>query len=393
MAQANSFSCEEQFECSICMDIFRNPVSLPCGHNFCNGCIRRHWEDKELCKCPLCKQEFNKSLQINVNTLLRDIVDSYKQDYVVSHSESPRGPEDVLCDCCLHSRRRAAQTCLVCLTSFCETHLKPHHSVASLKSHALTDPVPKLHEKICTKHNRIFEETSCGQTNVCVLCANNEIQSQSDKTCEDNKPDKDVHFIKIKNSRKKKKKNNNQAAPTMNKTEDNNETESSEDVHIWHNNILYSFSPLPPACGFSTGRIYYDVPNVGNSSCSIGVVNRKMCGKMFFSTKAHMRWVVRYDNFMQCPACLMCNIRFPDRVLLCVDYEQGQMFLVHPLDGIVLICLNKCNFKGELFLFTYHNTINPIANYLQGWTPVKSTREAVLAGIVVVMLVFILCNL
>ncbi|KAK7887216.1 hypothetical protein WMY93_026837 [Mugilogobius chulae] len=165
MARANSL-CEEQFECPICTDVFKNPVSLPCGHNFCDGCIRRHWKGRERCKCPLCKREFNKSLQLNVNTLFRDIVDNCKQDYVVSDDEKPSSPEDVLCDCCLYTKRRAVKTCLVCLTSFCDKHLEPHRKVASLTSHALTDPVPKLQEKMCTRHHRILEKISCYQQKV-----------------------------------------------------------------------------------------------------------------------------------------------------------------------------------------------------------------------------------
>uniref|UniRef100_A0A3B4BGX7 RING-type domain-containing protein n=1 Tax=Periophthalmus magnuspinnatus TaxID=409849 RepID=A0A3B4BGX7_9GOBI len=296
MASGSSSLCEEQFECPICTDIFSNPVSLPCGHNFCDGCIRRHWEGRKVCKCPLCKREFNRSLKLHVNTLFRDIVDSYKQDYVVSDSEKPSGAEDVLCDCCLESRRRAAQTCLVCLTSFCKKHLKPHLKVSSLKTHTLTDPVPNLQQKMCPKHNRILEETSCDQTKVCVLCANNENQAQSEK---------DVHYIKITNSRKTKKTKKKQAAPRVIKTEDTDETERLENAYIWHNNVLYSFSPLPPHCGFSTGRVYYNVPNVGNSSYTIGVVNKKMRGEMVFRSKIpNPLWcVVLFNTFV-----LACHI-------------------------------------------------------------------------------------
>uniref|UniRef100_A0A8K9X7S7 B30.2/SPRY domain-containing protein n=1 Tax=Oncorhynchus mykiss TaxID=8022 RepID=A0A8K9X7S7_ONCMY len=32
---------EEQFLCSVCLDVFTEPVSIPCGHNFCKACINR----------------------------------------------------------------------------------------------------------------------------------------------------------------------------------------------------------------------------------------------------------------------------------------------------------------------------------------------------------------
>uniref|UniRef100_A0A3Q3N756 RING-type domain-containing protein n=1 Tax=Labrus bergylta TaxID=56723 RepID=A0A3Q3N756_9LABR len=38
--------CEDQFRCSICLDLFKNPVSIPCGHNFCLGCIKPFWDSR-----------------------------------------------------------------------------------------------------------------------------------------------------------------------------------------------------------------------------------------------------------------------------------------------------------------------------------------------------------
>uniref|UniRef100_A0A3B5ML91 Uncharacterized protein n=1 Tax=Xiphophorus couchianus TaxID=32473 RepID=A0A3B5ML91_9TELE len=43
MATASSFLSEEQFLCSICLDVFTDPVTIPCGHNFCKTCITKHW--------------------------------------------------------------------------------------------------------------------------------------------------------------------------------------------------------------------------------------------------------------------------------------------------------------------------------------------------------------
>uniref|UniRef100_A0A8C6SLJ9 RING-type domain-containing protein n=1 Tax=Neogobius melanostomus TaxID=47308 RepID=A0A8C6SLJ9_9GOBI len=34
---------EEQLLCSICLEVFMEPVSTPCGHNFCKSCISTHW--------------------------------------------------------------------------------------------------------------------------------------------------------------------------------------------------------------------------------------------------------------------------------------------------------------------------------------------------------------
>ena len=44
--------------CSICDDIFRNPIRLKtCGHTYCIGCILQ-WS-KHNSNCPLCREEFS----------------------------------------------------------------------------------------------------------------------------------------------------------------------------------------------------------------------------------------------------------------------------------------------------------------------------------------------
>ncbi|KFW84281.1 Tripartite motif-containing protein 65, partial [Manacus vitellinus] len=42
-----SLKLEEKLVCSICLDLFRVPVTLPCGHNFCKRCISDHWHKRE----------------------------------------------------------------------------------------------------------------------------------------------------------------------------------------------------------------------------------------------------------------------------------------------------------------------------------------------------------
>lgn len=341
MATTGRFLNGEQLECSICMDLYSNPVSLPCGHNFCQACISRHWSDRELRWCPLCKREFNKSLKLRVNTLLRDIVDNYK--HALGDSEKPTSPDDVLCDCCLHTRRRASKTCLVCLTSYCKTHLEPHLRVTTLKTHTLTDPVPKLEEKVCTKHNRLLEEVNA-QPPVCVECAKIEIQDLP-VTCEEKKvkPEKQVvQSMKGNNLKKSKKTKNIKAAPNF---------------YIWFNQQQFTFSHIPSHCGFSRGRVYYDVWLETNSIWELGVVSATLHGKKSHTNGA---WIVGLERHVPCEAgCPFNTINTPYRVLVCVDYEQGRMFICNASDGTGIVSLTNCKFRGKLILFAHQSPNSP----------------------------------
>ncbi|KAK7877651.1 hypothetical protein WMY93_031663 [Mugilogobius chulae] len=44
MSSTRDRSSEETFMCSICLELFSEPVSTPCGHNFCKRCISEAWD-------------------------------------------------------------------------------------------------------------------------------------------------------------------------------------------------------------------------------------------------------------------------------------------------------------------------------------------------------------
>ncbi|XP_073673509.1 finTRIM family, member 86 [Garra rufa] len=52
----------EAFACPICLDILKDPATLPCGHSYCLLCIQKHWDrtaTKGSYECPQCRQHFN----------------------------------------------------------------------------------------------------------------------------------------------------------------------------------------------------------------------------------------------------------------------------------------------------------------------------------------------
>ncbi|XP_041637236.1 E3 ubiquitin-protein ligase TRIM39-like isoform X2 [Cheilinus undulatus] len=174
MSAACLFS-EEQFQCSICLDVFTDPVSIPCGHNFCTICITRHWDVNEPCECPLCKEGFEKRPQLRVNTLMSDMAAQFRRSTVKkSRSSSIRrssSSEEVLCGVCTETKVKALKSCLMCLNSYCETHLEVHQKVIGKTKHDLIDPVGNLEERMCENHHRPLEMfCKQDQTCVCLSC-------------------------------------------------------------------------------------------------------------------------------------------------------------------------------------------------------------------------------
>ncbi|XP_071393108.1 E3 ubiquitin-protein ligase TRIM21-like isoform X2 [Centroberyx affinis] len=164
MSAASSLLSEEQFLCSICLDVFTDPVSTPCGHNFCKKCITQHWDINAPCRCPMCNKLFNTRPELHVNTFISEMA---------AHCPDQRcaKPGEVPCDVCTGTKLKALKSCLVCLASYCETHLEPHHIIKSMKKHKLVDPVENLEGRMCKEHDKPLELfCKTDQMCVCLLC-------------------------------------------------------------------------------------------------------------------------------------------------------------------------------------------------------------------------------
>ncbi|CAN9500105.1 unnamed protein product [Ophioblennius macclurei] len=80
MAAVSYRHVEDRFLCSICLEVFTDPVTTPCGHNFCNECITQHWNTKNICDCPVCKKVFSTKPELNVNTFISEVVSEFRHE-------------------------------------------------------------------------------------------------------------------------------------------------------------------------------------------------------------------------------------------------------------------------------------------------------------------------
>uniref|UniRef100_A0A8C9R8L5 Tripartite motif-containing protein 35-like n=1 Tax=Scleropages formosus TaxID=113540 RepID=A0A8C9R8L5_SCLFO len=65
-----------EFICSVCCEIFKDPVVLRCSHSFCRSCVQQYWEQKNSRECPVCRRRSSIE-NPPPNLVLKNIVETY----------------------------------------------------------------------------------------------------------------------------------------------------------------------------------------------------------------------------------------------------------------------------------------------------------------------------
>lgn len=119
--------------CSICLDLFKQPVSLPCDHTFCHSCITNYWSGGgggagtrapgqpgtgSSGSCPQCRKVFP-GHSYRPNRIVANIVESYSRE-IVEESASAAGSTLSFAPRCARHREELKLYCeeeheLVCL--------------------------------------------------------------------------------------------------------------------------------------------------------------------------------------------------------------------------------------------------------------------------------------
>ncbi|XP_036437030.1 tripartite motif-containing protein 16-like isoform X1 [Colossoma macropomum] len=156
MAEASISVDQDQFSCPVCLDLLKDPVTIHCGHSYCMVCINDCWDEEDqrgVYSCPQCRETFTPRPVLRKNYFIAEMLEKVKK----TDSHCYAGPGDVECDFCTGRKFKALMSCLVCLASYCEAHLKPHYQSPTFKKHQLVEASTQLQERICSQHNKMME--------------------------------------------------------------------------------------------------------------------------------------------------------------------------------------------------------------------------------------------
>ncbi|XP_063785226.1 E3 ubiquitin-protein ligase TRIM39-like [Pseudophryne corroboree] len=158
-----SADLRQELDCSLCLKMYTDPVTLRCGHNFCRVCIDRVLDTQEgagAYTCPECRAECQERPALRRNITLCNIVGRFL-------STRPDQEETgIFCTYCVDSPVPAAKSCLLCEASLCDKHLRVHSKSAE---HVLCDPTTALGNRKCSVHKKILEYY-CTEDAACI-CA------------------------------------------------------------------------------------------------------------------------------------------------------------------------------------------------------------------------------
>ncbi|XP_075041192.1 E3 ubiquitin/ISG15 ligase TRIM25-like [Mixophyes fleayi] len=158
-----SADLRQELDCSICLNIYTDPVNLKCGHNFCRVCIDRVLDTQEISgvySCPECRAECQERPALQRNITLCNIVGSF---LTIRPDQEETG---IFCTYCIHAPIPAAKSCLHCEASLCDNHLRVH---SKSSEHVLSDPTASLGNRKCSVHKKILD-FYCTEHSICI-CA------------------------------------------------------------------------------------------------------------------------------------------------------------------------------------------------------------------------------
>ena len=151
---------QAHFECSLCLELYNKPRSLPCLHTFCTACLVLHMEKfigALSYDCPLCRKEHQETREIGEDILgwvqrtvqpnfyIESMMESYKQ----KNEDIPEGKR--MCEPCFNDNGEKFEVivfCVECREYICETCQRYHKRNKTSREHILIPVVEHIMEYV-----------------------------------------------------------------------------------------------------------------------------------------------------------------------------------------------------------------------------------------------------
>ncbi|XP_048050826.1 E3 ubiquitin-protein ligase Midline-1 [Chanodichthys erythropterus] len=200
---------ESELTCPICLELFEDPLLLPCAHSLCFNCAHRilvsHCSSFDesskpysAFQCPTCRYVITLDQQgldgLKRNVTLQNIIDRFQKASLsgpnsptetrrcqfppaVDDGRAMSSPcEAVQCQFCEQDPpQEAVKTCVTCEVSYCQECLRATHpNKKPFTGHRLTEPVPdaRLRGLACPEHGEEKVNMYCvtDEQLICSLC-------------------------------------------------------------------------------------------------------------------------------------------------------------------------------------------------------------------------------
>ncbi|KAK7938410.1 hypothetical protein WMY93_001736 [Mugilogobius chulae] len=128
---------KDDLTCSICYDLYKDPVVLSCSHSFCKVCLENWWKDKPIKTCPVCKKTSSNDPPLNL--VLKNLVQTFTEQRDQAAAEHL---------CSLHSEK---------LRLFCLDHQQP---VCVTERLLLSDSLLTLSVQVLNERKELFKDSA-----------------------------------------------------------------------------------------------------------------------------------------------------------------------------------------------------------------------------------------